>query len=319
MKSPSVSIIIPCHNAARWLEATIRSAFAQTWPEKEVILVNDGSTDESPDIARRFEKDGLRILDQAQGGASAARNAGLAASRGDYLQFLDADDLLAPDKIEKQVEVLLANEGCVASGAWATFRDDPMSAVFTPEPAWTDASPVEWLVSSWSGGGMMHPAAWLTPRTVADAAGPWNESLSLDDDGEYFCRVLLKSRGVKFVPGARSYYRTHDGPRLSGSRGRKAAFSSFASCELKERHLLAREDSAQTRRAVGSNYSRFAWEQLAEAPDLAACAVEKWKAIAPEIPPPHGGRISRLIAAVFGWRTARRLQLFARRQKSPAL
>lgn len=307
MSAPLVSIIIPCHNAAKWVEAAARSAMEQTWPNKEVLLVNDGSTDGSLEIVRRLEKDGLRVIDQAQAGASAARNAGIAASRGDYLQFLDADDLLAPEKIERQLEAL--PENVVASCAWGTFFDDSDSAVFTREPAWKDAEPVDWLVTSWSGGGMMHPAAWLTPRAVADAAGPWNESLSLDDDGEYFCRVLLRSRRVKFVPGAKTYYRTHDGPRLSASKGRAAAASSFASCELKERHLLAIEDSPRTRRAVGSNYSRFAWEQLASAPDLAGRAVKRWQEIAPEVSPPRGGVVFQVVAALLGWEAARRLQL----------
>src|ERR1051326_5639298 len=116
---PLVSIIIPCFNAARWLPATLQSALAQTWPNLEVIVVDDGSTDHSAAIARRYEGDRVRGVVQPNAGAAAARNTGLRHARGEFIQFLDADDLLAPEKIAKQMEALLrAPAGAVASGPW---------------------------------------------------------------------------------------------------------------------------------------------------------------------------------------------------------
>ncbi len=150
---PSVSIIIPFHNARRWLAAAIESSLAQTISEKEVIVVDDGSTDESPAIASRYVNQAVRIATQANRGASAARNHGLRLARGEFIQFLDADDLLAPDKIERQVAVLSRAPGCVATGAWGHFRDSPADAVFHPEPVWRGADPADWLIASWSGGG----------------------------------------------------------------------------------------------------------------------------------------------------------------------
>jgi glycosyltransferase involved in cell wall biosynthesis len=309
MSAPLVSTIIPCYNAERWVAATLESALAQTWPNREIILVNDGSRDGSLAVARQFEPRGVRIIDQPNAGASAARNAGLRAARGHYLQFLDADDLLAPDKIKRQLAALVNAPDQVASCAWGIFREQPAEAVFQPEPVWNDFPPVDWLVCSWNGGGMMHPAAWLVPRGVAESAGPWDESLSLDDDGEYFCRILLASRGIKFVAAARTFYRSHDGPRLSASRGQKAALSSFTATALKEQHLLALEDSPRTRRAMASRYSHFAWEHLSVAPDLVARAVARWRALAPDLPPPVGSRLTNLAVRLLGWRAARRLQL----------
>lgn len=305
-----VSIVIPAFNAERWLGEAIASALAQDWPDKEILVVDDGSRDGTARVARGFEGQGVRLLRQANRGAAAARNAGLAAAGGDFLQFLDADDLLAPSKIRLQVEALRASApGAVAAGAWGVFSGRPEEARFVPEPVWRDLAPAEWLACSWEGGGMMHPAAWLTPRAVAERAGGWNEALSLDDDGEYFCRVVLASGGVRFVPEARSLYRSHSGPRLSGSAGRRAAESSFLSVTLKERHLLAAEDSPRTRRAAAANYSRFAWEQLGAAPELADRAERRWRELAPDLPPPRAGRLHNLAAALFGWRRARRWQL----------
>jgi len=305
-----VSIIIPCFNAETWVAAAIESALAQEGTECEVIVVNDGSRDHSLAIASRFAARGVTVIDQPNRGAAAARNAGLRAARGNYLQFLDADDLLAPDKLRWQLARLAGEDPrCVAAGAWGGFRRTPADASFLVEPVWRDRTPVDWLVCSWSGGGMMHPAAWLVPRAVADSAGPWNEALSLDDDGEYFSRVVLASEGVRFVLAARSFYRAHDHPRLSGRSGGRAAQSAFLSCSLKERQLLAREDSPPTRRAVAANYSRFAWEQLVAAPALAEQAVRRWQELAPDLPAPRAGRLYNLAAAFLGWRRARRWQV----------
>ncbi len=99
-----VSILIPAFNAQEWIADTLRSAIAQTWERKEIIVVDDGSTDQTLAIARQFESDFLRVITQKNQGAAAARNLALSLSRGDYLQWLDADDLLAPDKVARQVE-----------------------------------------------------------------------------------------------------------------------------------------------------------------------------------------------------------------------
>lgn len=312
--SPLVSILIPCHNAAAWLAATLDAALAQTWPHREIIVVDDGSTDNSAAVARSYQSRGVTLITQTNRGASAARNAALAAARGEYVQFLDADDLLAPDKIARQMSALAAQPvGTIAAGSWGVFTDDPATAVFNPEPVWSDHAPVDWLVRSWSGGGMFPPIVWLTPRTVLTAAGPWNESLSLDDDGEYFARVLLRAAHVRFVPEARSYYRVHPGPRLSASRGERAARSSFTSCALKEQHLLAVENSPRTRDALGRTWQRFAWEQMVDAPAMALEAVARARALSPELPPPDGPRSYRLAARLLGWPRARRWHLAAQK------
>ncbi len=318
MATPLVSIIIPCYNAGRWLAETLESALAQTWTDKEIIVINDGSRDDSLARARQFESRGVRIADQPNQGASAARNHGLRLARGEFIQFLDADDLLDPDKIATQIAALTtAPAGSVAAGPWGAFNLLPADARFHPEPVWADLAPLDWLVRSWSGGGMLPPLVWLTPRRIIDAAGPWNEALSLDDDGEYFCRVLLQAAKIRFIPGAKSYYRMHDGPRLSASHGDRAARSSFLSIELKERHALARENSPRMRHALALNYQRFTWEQIADAPALAALALARMQSHTPALPPPDGPRLYRWASRVLGWPRARRLQLAARRMLHP--
>src|SRR5437868_11251554 len=96
-----VSILIPCYNAERWVAQAIESALSQTWPEKEVIVVDDGSTDGSLDVIKRFG----HLIQWETGpnrGANPTRNRLLELAEGDWLQYLDADDYLMPRKIERQ-------------------------------------------------------------------------------------------------------------------------------------------------------------------------------------------------------------------------
>src|SRR5438128_12165430 len=95
---PLVSVIIPCRNGAQWLAEAIESCLGQSWATREIIVVDNGSSDQSPAIARHYEP-AVVTLQCHQPGAGAARNVGLQWARGDFIQFLDADDVLDRDKI----------------------------------------------------------------------------------------------------------------------------------------------------------------------------------------------------------------------------
>lgn len=305
---PKVSIIIPVYNGARWLAQTIQSALDQTWREREIVVVDDGSTDNSAEIARRFATAGVALVHQPNRGASAARNTGLRSASGEFIQFLDADDLLAPDKIALQMAVLDGHRTRLAACPWGVFHDDVTAAIFTLEPSWQSLPPIDWLVEVWSKGSMMQPGAWLSPRSILETAGPWDETLSLDDDGEYFARAVLASNGVDFVPNAQCFYRRHDGVHLSAARGEKARRSSFVSTTSKAKHLLAREDSARTRRACATNFARYAWENYPEGGKYVREAILRWKELDPHVRLPRGSGKEAALARYFGWRLARRLQ-----------
>ena len=207
---PLVSILIPAHNAQEWIADTLRSAIAQTWEQKEIIVVDDGSTDQTHAIARQFETHGVRVVRQENQGASAARNKAFSLSHGDYIQWLDADDLLAPDKIAKQMDLMKQGVGkqTLLSSTWGLFMYRPHHAQFVKTALWCDLTPVEWLLRKMGQNIYMQTSTWLVSRELTEAAGPWDTRLLGDDDGEYFCRVLLASDGVKFAPDARVYYRS---------------------------------------------------------------------------------------------------------------
>lgn len=306
---PLVSILIPCYNAAPWLAETLESVLAQTWLHKEIIVVDDGSKDRSLEIAKTFESRGVKVISQQNRGASAARNRAFQEAQGDFIQYMDADDLLAPDKIERQVQLLTGkNFNCVASGEWARFYKTPSEALFTAQPLWIDMTPVEWLVCAWEEHWMMHPAAWLVPRQIADQAGPWNENLSLDDDGEYFCRIVLASQGVKFCWGAKTYYRSGISGSLSGAKSDNAWRSAFRSLDIRTTNLLAREDSPRTRCVCATAFQRFIYEVYPDASALLKQAEDKVLQYGGSNLKPTGGPAFQILSTLLGWERAKQIQ-----------
>ena len=133
-QGPLVSVIVPLFNAENYVAASIESVLAQTWANTELIVIDDHSSDNSLSIASTFVNQAVKVKKNKAQGAAAARNYGIELAKGDYVQFMDADDLLAPEKIESQIE-LLKNypPGTIASCGWGRFFDNPKSAEFTPE------------------------------------------------------------------------------------------------------------------------------------------------------------------------------------------
>jgi glycosyltransferase involved in cell wall biosynthesis len=249
--SPLISILIPAYNSKRWIRDSILSALNQTWLNKEIIVVDDGSTDNTLKIAKSYESERLKVVTQKNRGAAAARNSALSLAQGDYIQWLDADDLLAPDKISKQLQDPATEDPKVLlSSAFGLFYRHPQQAVFSPNLLWNDLSPSDWIVAKFANNLWLNPAVWLVSRELTEAAGNWNENLSLDDDGEYFCRVVAKSRFVKFLPTAKSYYRQWSSGSLSRTSSKKACRSLLNSLKLSIGYLLALEDSHRTRSAA---------------------------------------------------------------------
>jgi glycosyltransferase involved in cell wall biosynthesis len=310
--NPLVSIIIPCFNAEHWISAAIESALAQTWKDIEIIAINDGSSDGSPAVLRRCAGPKVQVIDQPNRGAAAARNAGLRVARGEFIQFLDADDLLTPPKIASQVALLgRKGAGAVSTGRWARFQGDPAAAKEeTDSPLFLDLAPIDFLLRHTAGGHMMHPAAWLVPSGVARAAGPWDETLSLNDDGEYFARIALAAQGIVHAPDSLTLYRSRVLKSLSGRSDRRSLESLYRSCELVAKHLTAAEDSPRVRRALADYFQRLAYEVYPGAPDLSRRAEARVRALGGSALRPPVGRRQAWLARVVGWRLARRAAAF---------
>jgi glycosyltransferase involved in cell wall biosynthesis len=248
---PLVSILIPAYNAEETVAQTIQSAIDQTWERKEIIVVNDGSTDRTVEIVERFAP-AVRLFSTENRGLSAAVNHALSHCNGDYIQELDSDDLLGPNKIERQLSTLRPGDSkkLLFSSPWAPFYYRTHGVRFVNNSLCQDLTPVEWLLRKFSDNVHMQNATWLVSRELAEAAGPWNSSLVYDQDGEYFARVLIASEGTRFVPGPAVYYRMSGPQRISRiGKSAKKRESLLLSLRLQIQYLRSLEESERVREA----------------------------------------------------------------------
>jgi glycosyltransferase involved in cell wall biosynthesis len=248
--SSLVSILIPAFNAQKWIADTIKSAIGQTWPRKEIIIVDDGSTDQTLSVARQFASKELNVVTQQNQGAAAARNKAFFLCQGDYVQWLDADDLLAPDKVAQQMRVAEScrNKRVLLSAAWGRFMYRVRRAKFNPSSLWCDLTPAEYLIRKMGEGVFMQTDSWLVSRELCQAAGIWDTRLLSDDDGDYFCRVVLASDGIRFVPAARAFYRVAPSSRLSYiGKSQKKQDALLLTMQLHVQYIRSLEESDRVR------------------------------------------------------------------------
>lgn len=308
---PLVSILIPAYNAEKWLPDTLRSALAQTWERKEIVVVDDGSKDRTLSVARSFESDTVKVFTQMNQGAAATRNHAFKESRGEYVQWLDADDLLDPDKIARQVQTLgdSPNPRTLLSGEWGRFLYRPNHAKFIPSGLWCDLPKVEWLIRKMEENAYMQTATWLVSRQLTEAAGPWDSRLLGDDDGEYFCRVLKASEGVRFVSGAKVYYRRPQSESLSfiGASNRKRD-ALWLSMTLHVCYLRSMDDSQRAREACMRYLQNCLVLLHPERPDLVKLAQELAVELGGRLDLPHFHWKYAWINQLFGWRAARLME-----------
>lgn len=310
MAEPLVSIIIPLYNSEPFIAATIQSALDQSWPHKEIIVVDDGSTDQGLTVAQGFEKFGVKILTQENRGGSAARNTGFWESKGEWIQFLDHDDLLDPDKISLQVAAAHRHGNSPVMGKWVRFRGDHTGTIGEWEPASTfdfDAEPIDWLISA----PVVPTCAWLFPRELVLRAGLWNESLHDNpaDDFEFQIRIASHAEMILSCPESESYFRTENPNHAGSNRSINALCSVFQTCNTYRRVVLARDRSPLAKRACADRYYHFMHMAYPRCPEL---VTEAGRMVASLGFPPGdvpGTPLFNSFSRVCGWKLARRAQI----------
>lgn len=298
-----VSVLIPNFNHAQWLPMCIENCLQQHYL-KEIIVVDDHSSDESWVVLEQFREKYpqlVKIFKNTKKGACAARNLGFAESTGEFIQFLDGDDLLSKDKIEQQLTLLEKNPGCVANGRWGRFYHSVDEQIhWGPDVSLRrDLDPVSWLIQNH----MSTVHAWLTPRSIIEKAGPWREDLAVNQDGEFFSRVVLASEKVLYTPGAKAYYRSNLPTSTSAAIQKpKAIASRYKSIELLEQRLLGAEDSARVRTSLADAYKSFVYSYYPKFPELISKAEEKVEAFGGSKLPVPGGELYRVLSRLLGWK-----------------
>lgn len=320
MNMPMVSIIIPVYNAGKYVEQTIQSALNQTWPNTEIIVIDDGSTDESLKVIRSFGDERVKIFTQKNAGASVARNYGIEQSSGKYIQFLDADDMLSPDKIAAQMALIGHSDDYLGLCGTIHFQDGTDHLSYPLEPEWVSEgtdNPADFLIKLYSGkifgpqyGGMIQPNAWLTPKALINKGGLWNEMRNPDDDGEFFCRMVLASKGILYSDIGINYYRKFTSVNsLSAQKHFEACNAILQSTLLKTKHLLAATTDERAKPAM----ARLFWENTftfypyhkslyKQAQDMARSLAPAFK-----FKPYHHG-FKKKLAGLLGWKAVRYIQ-----------
>lgn len=307
---PLVSFLMPAYNAARHLPETLRSVLAQTHSNFEVIVVNDGSRDDTSAAARSIGDPRIRVIDQENRGQSASENVAFHASQGEFIVHLDADDLISPNKLETQLKRLeAADSDCVAFHPWGRFSDDPARYKRVPEPFWRDIAPLDFHVEMWERHSMIQGACYLIPRRLVERAGPWNETLSLINDFDFFPRVLLQAPRLLFCPEATLFYRSGSPNALSASKSPAAWDSAYRSTIAGTTLLLSKEESSRVRRAASRTFEEFVYASYPSVPHLRRLAMQRIKELGGPYFSPQMGPKMRAVSRFVGWKGAVRLRM----------
>jgi O-antigen biosynthesis protein len=307
--APLVSVIVPCHDAEAFVAETLDSVLGQTHPRVETIVVDDASTDGSPGVLARYA-DRVRVVRMAaNGGAARARNRGAALAGGEFLMFLDSDDLLSADAVEGLVEALADGDGGVAGCRWRRLRKvrgrwrPAAPGVPRPDPR----DPLRgWL----AGRAWYPPCALLWRREAYARAGGWDEALTLNDDGELAMRGFLA--GVRLVEASRgeALYREHGTERVSLGTAvfsDRSLRSQLRVLEKVEAGLAARDLSEAYAEPLAAGYAYLAGMAVWQGhPEIGRHCTERAEALAGRRPAART-RPGRLLARLLGTERKERL------------
>ena len=201
-----VSIIIPCFRQGAMLPTAINSALAQTHAAVEVVVVNDGSDDDTDAVARSYGTR-IRYVSQKNGGLSAARNAGVAVATGKFLHFLDSDDAIHPEAIERLVAASATLEYPLVMMGWRMFETDPDAPIGEPQLPPEQCDAVTSLLTALYG----PPLNFLSSRAMFERIGGFDESMSGCADWDFWLRQLFAGAVPVSLPFVGAYYRTWPG------------------------------------------------------------------------------------------------------------
>ena len=259
MEQPKVSIIIPCYNSEAFLGETLQSCINQLYPNVEIVIVDDGSTDGSLQIARQWESRhrNIHVYAQPNSGACRARNLALKKCTGDYIMYLDADDLITPDKISSQMELLkdMHDTMAIATSRFEEFVDKLPENIHCRVNYKDYSNPIDLLIDIWSTGGMFPVSCYLISRKMAETVGSWDERLLKNQDGDYFSRVLMSASRVYFCDKGFFFYRRGHASQSTVKINSEPKLRSVLLTHQKQKNILKIEDSPRVRKALARNFS----------------------------------------------------------------
>lgn len=317
-----VSVIIPSWNPGPALHAAVRSALEQTWRELEVIVFDDGSTDGSLDGLVAIEDPRLRIFRGEHAGSGAAKNRGVEESRGTWLKFLDADDLLAPDAIRQHMLAAERHGPRVPNfGSLLHFMEGSSPEDGRLQEARVPAgcsAPMDFLFDSLGANGDRHVVSttqWFLSRELFEDAGGWDNDVLQMQDVEFSVRMLRLADGIEACPGSIACYRRYPTPRSMGHRRNAATLRNrFLTIGSVLDQLRAQGPDPRIDAVAIWHYRLLLARSWAVARDVARdCLAEIEKRGASPVPLPGLDRFDRRWETLFGWRSMLQTRFVRRR------
>jgi glycosyltransferase involved in cell wall biosynthesis len=255
-----VSVITPCYNAEAFVAETIASVAAQTYPTTEHILVDDGSTDSSWATITASGDHIIAVRLKQNRGGSYARNRGVERARGEFLMFLDADDVLAPEAIAAMVATVRDRPGSIAYCRWQRLRRSGDQWVTAPAEVPLPEPGADHL-AGWLSGMWVPPCALLWRRDTYELTGDWDESLVANQDGDIAMRALVRGARLMLAAGGPlAWYRTHGPDRITVSAGTYTRAWLEAQVRVLDKvaaELGARDAGTPYASAIGFTYRHF--------------------------------------------------------------
>jgi len=208
---PRVSIVVPVYNAERTLVATLRSVWAQTFGDFELLLVNDGSTDGTAALLAGQSDPRLRVISHRNAGVSASRNRGVAEARGEFVAFLDGDDLWTPDKLQAQVAALQGAPDAALVYSWTDLIDEAGRVIQRGSHVVANGRVYPLLASR---NFLDCGSTPLIRRSALIEAGPFDETLKGGEDWDLWLRLATRHAFV-CLPVVQVQYRVHGSSAVS--------------------------------------------------------------------------------------------------------
>jgi len=304
-----LSVIIPCYNGESYIAQTIGSLLEQSWPADQIIVVDDGSTDQSAAIARSFGS-AVHVISNRCGGASKARNYGYRFATGEALMFLDADDVLGPQALEALMKALSHAPSEIAICPWHRLREVKGTWVKRP-PTCRPRHEGEDALGAWLTGWWHPPCSVLWSRTAFKRTGGWDQRAYVNDDGDVMMRALLFGSSLVKATNGSAYYRRLPDERasVSGARStRKGRDSQLYVIRKVARLLEARGQASAYREELRDAFQTIGAACGDAYPDLRARCFHyadrygdaRWKRQARRLVKKGGRSVKRPLAQ--GWR-----------------
>src|SRR5438046_5367139 len=301
---PLISVVIPCHNGAQFIRETLDSVLRQIFQDHEIIVVDDGSTDDSAWIAKSVSRT-IHVISTPKQGASAARNVGTEAATGEMIQYLDSDDLLPENALSQRAAALQQSGSDVAYSDWQQLIENPAGEFqlgniigrtiesFDPDPE------IAIVKSFWC-----PPAALLFARKIVEKIGGWHNTLPIIQDARFLLDAAF--HGAKFVhiPQVGAYYRVRAGGSLSRRSQPEFVRDCFANAlEIKERWRAENTFDSKQRDSVIDVFAYVARASYQTDPALFESALHEIYHLDPDWVPTRPSHLA-LTSKVLGYRNA---------------